>query len=377
MKIWPIAVIGLTCLIFSGCRTDPRITLVERDNRRLEDEIYRLRACLADYESGMVSTGTEVATTRSPRRGDRDGDKDSSAAASRDRDLPPGAQTTPPSVELHDTPENEVPEILKRSNGPANRAPNPNRTPGAFNPPRNPRAMPGIAPAGPALGGASAEEATPPAVPAENTSYSPPPKGDSFNAVQIVLHDRLCTAGETGGLRVVFEARDRHDRRVDAPAPVSIVLIDPAQVPAGSKITPREAKIARWDFPADAVASMFRGMNTSKVIDIEASWPDQPPKQKKLLLFVQYTTRDGRKLRTPGLPIEIARSADRTTHVKPPRHEPPAEEEISGPALAREEPAARSAPEDDPPENRRETLHTATRENAPRLERPVWSPERR
>ena len=53
MKIWPIAVIGLTCLIFSGCRTDPRIALVERDNRRLEDEIYRLRACLADYESAM------------------------------------------------------------------------------------------------------------------------------------------------------------------------------------------------------------------------------------------------------------------------------------------------------------------------------------
>ncbi len=236
--------------------------------------------------------------------------------------------------------------------------------------------MPGVESAGPALGGSAEEDAAPPRVPAENMSYIPPPKGDSYNAVQIVLYDRLCTASENDGIRVVFEPRDRHNRRVDAPADVSIVLIDPTLVPPKSKITPPEARVARWDFPADAVASMFRGMNTSKVISIEAPWPGGVPQQKKLLLFVRYTTRDGRKLVAGNMPIEIKRPADRTTRERPPERLQPLVEEPSGPALAREEPPpAESA--DLPPADRREPLRTASRENAPRLQRPVWSPERR
>jgi hypothetical protein len=369
MKIWPIAVlITLICLLSSGCRTDPRIALVERDNRRLEDEIYRLRACLEDSQSGMVMTETEVSTPRPSRRRDREDDRDS-APSSRSRDIPPGATTTPPSVEMQETPENEVPGINRRSSS----APTHANRPNTFDPPRNTRAMPGAETSGPALGGAAAEDPTPPGVPAENMSYSPPPKGDSFQAVQIVLHDRLCTASERDGIRVVFEPRDRNDRRVDAPADVSIVLIDPTLVPRGSKNTPPEARVARWDFPADAVASMFRGLNTSKVISIETPWPGDVPQQKHLLLFVRYTTRDGRKLQAGPMPIEIKQPVDRTARAKPPERLPPATEEPAGPALAQDDPlpAAESA------DNRREPLHTATRENAPRLQRPVWSPERR
>lgn len=373
MKLWPIAVVGLTCLIFAGCRTDPRIALVERDNRRLEDEIYRLRACLEDYESGPVTTGTEVSTTRPARRRERDEDR--GTAPSTNRDIPPGASTTAPSVEIETTPENEVPGINRRSGGAPTRANKPGDSPGAFNPPRNSRAMPGAGPAGPALGGA-AEDPTPPSVPAENMSYSPPPKGDSYNVVQIVLHDRLCSASERDGIRVVLEPRDRNDRRVDAPADVSIVLIDPTLVPRGSKVTPPEARVARWDFPKDAVASMFRGMNTSKVISIETPWPGDVPAQKNLLLFVRYITRDGRKLQAGPLPIEIKQPVDRTTRTRPPERLQPVVNEPAGPALAQEEsPRADSA--DTPSDDRREPLRTATRDNAPRLQRPVWSPERR
>jgi hypothetical protein len=373
MKTWPIAVIGLACLIFSGCRTDPAIQLLERDNRRLEDEIYRLRGCLEDYESGTISAGAKAGPAKSSRRKLRE--EETSAAPSSNQEIPPGAVTTPPKVEMQELPENEVPGIGKRPGSAPPRV-NPNKTPGAFNPPKNPRAMPSAEPAGPALGGTAGAEMLPPSVPAENISYVPPPKGDSFNAVQIVLHDKLCTASETDGLRVVFEPRDRNDRRVDAPADVSIVLIDPT-------LNLPEARVARWDFPADAVASMFRGMNTSKVIYIEAPWPDKPPQNKKLRLFVRYTTRDGRKLQA-DLPIEITRPADRITRLKPPRRLEPAVEEASGPALAQEEAAARTAAEDaspvesaaTPPDSRREPLRTATREST-RLQRPVWSPERR
>ncbi|MCC6124457.1 MAG: hypothetical protein IT426_05830 [Pirellulales bacterium] len=385
MKIWPIAAIGLTCLLIAGCRTDPAIQLLERDNRRLEDEIYRLRACVEDYESGMIPTGAEVASTKSSRPRERDEDRESPAAAPRNRDLPSGAATTPPSVEIELAPENEVPGIKSRTNRPPAHSPAPAKAPAAFDPPRNSRAMPAAEPAGPALGGASEEEPIPPGVPAENMSYVPPPKGDSFKAVQIVLHNPLCTASERDGIRVVFEPRDRLDRRVDAAADVSIVLIDPSLVPRGSKITPPEARIARWDFPADAVASMFRGTSAGKVISIEAPWPGAAPMRNKLLLFVRYTTRDGRKLVAGNLPIVIARSQDRTARAEPPERLQPVPEETSGPTLSREEPPPRTSAEEAaplesaalPPEVRRDSARTATRENAPRLQRPVWSPERR
>jgi hypothetical protein len=208
-------------------------------------------------------------------------------------------------------------------------------------------------------------------------SYSPPPKGDSYNAVQIVLHDKLCTASETDGIRVVFEARDRRDRYVDAAGDVSVVLVDPTLIPRGTKVTPPEARVARWDFPADAISSMFRNLNGNKVISIETPWPDKAPEQKNLLLFVRYTTRDGRKLVAGELPIEIKQKEDRITRAKPPRRLQPVEDEPSGPILTQDEQPLRSTREDALREERRETLRTANREDSSRLKRPVWSPERR
>jgi hypothetical protein len=374
MNRWPIAVIVLTCLLFSGCRTDPRIQLVERDNRRLEDEIYRLRGCLEDYQSGMVATGTEVVGPSSSRRRVRE-ERESSAAPS-GSDLPSGASQFNPSSELDTSPGNEMKEMPPPRNSTPPRTPT-SAKPGAFQAPRNPRAMPVSEKAGPALGGAAEADVTPPSVPAENMSYIPPQKGDSLKAVQIVLHDRLCTASEKDGLRVVFEPRDRRDQPIAAPARVEIVLIDPTLVPRGSNVTPKEARIAFWDFPAEAVASMFRGMDAGKVISIEAPWPGGVPEQKKLLLFVRYTTRDGRQLVAGNLPIEIKRPEDRTTRLKPPRRLEVAEDEPSGPTLAQEEPPSSSESREAPPADRREPERTASRENAPRLQRPVWSPERR
>jgi hypothetical protein len=381
MKTWSIAVIGLSCLMFSGCRADPAVALLERDNRLLEDEIYRLRGCLEDYESGMVSTSVE-SENKTPTRQKRRVDDDSSADTSpNSRGFPPGAVTKPPKVEMNEAPENEVPDIIRRPSGGPNRSPGPDKSPGTRNTPRSaPRLMPEVEPAGSVLQEASDSDPMPPRVPADNISYVPPPKGDSRKAVQIVLHDELCGATERDGLRVVFEPRDGHDRRVDAPAEVSVVLIDPAQIPLGSKIYPPEARIARWTFPADAVASMFRNVGGNNVIYIESPWPDKAPEQKNLKLFVRYTTRDGRELKTPGLPIEIQPTPDRTTRVKRREREQPAEEP-SGPALVRDEPARDEAPRSEyetvPSENRREPIRTATRENSTRLQRPVWSPERR
>jgi hypothetical protein len=373
MKIWPVAVLALSCLIFSGCRTDPRIALVERDNRRLEDEIYRLRGQIEDYECGAVTTTNDSTTTTRPsRRRDRE-----DANTSRNHDIPPGATTTPPAVEMEETPANEVPGIIRKPGGgpaPANR---PGNAPGALNPPRNLRALPGAA--GPALVGATEEDASPPSVPAENMSAAPPQSGDSRNAVQIVLHDALCTASEKDGLRVVFEARDRRDRRIDAPANVTIVAYDPAAVPHGAAKVPLESKLVNVQYPAEAVASMFRVTHSGKVMCIDSPWSANPtPQQKQLVLAVRYVTRDGRELIVRNKVIRIQHDEERVTREPPPRRLLPPAEESPGPELVKDDPPARPSTEEDaPPADRREPVRTANRDSAPRLQRPVWSPERR
>jgi hypothetical protein len=352
MKFWPIAVLGLTCLLISGCRTDPAIQLLERDNRRLEDEIYRLRACLEDYESGMIVQGGEVVSTR---HDNADAERKPNTTPARRPDLPPGATIVPPSVELDQSPANESEGV---------------RSPASGKPPR--RLEKNDAP-GPTPGGAGEDEAPP--FEMKNMSYLPPIKGDNLQVVQIVLHDKLCWADETG-MHVVFEARDRHNRRIDASGDVSIALVDPTLVPP-SGITPPEAKIARWDYPADAVSSMFRKTNAGNVMSIDASWDGNPPPQKNLMLYVRYKTRDGRNLIAGELPIKIRRTEDRTARVQPPERLQPGVEEHSGPLLVRNEAPDDTPTADSTSEDRRESLRTTSRESSPRLKRPEWSPERR
>lgn len=43
MKAWQIPLWGLACLIAAGCRTNPEISALERENRYLEDRIYDLQ----------------------------------------------------------------------------------------------------------------------------------------------------------------------------------------------------------------------------------------------------------------------------------------------------------------------------------------------
>lgn len=57
MKLPTIVLAGLACLVALGCRTpDPSVALLERQNRMLEDEVYRLREVIEDYRTGMIPT---------------------------------------------------------------------------------------------------------------------------------------------------------------------------------------------------------------------------------------------------------------------------------------------------------------------------------
>ena len=53
MKTWQIVLVGLAAASIAGCQADPNIALLERDLRRQEDEIYRLRDQLEDCQAEL------------------------------------------------------------------------------------------------------------------------------------------------------------------------------------------------------------------------------------------------------------------------------------------------------------------------------------
>jgi hypothetical protein len=170
--------------------------------------------------------------------------------------------------------------------------------------------------------------------------------GDSRQTASIAL-DRTLTGGigsgdRTGdqGLLVVVEPRDAAGRAIDAPADISVVVMDPA-------LEDRAARVARWEFTAAETAALFRRVGSSRAIHLAMAWPDDPPKHNKLRLFVRYVTADGRKLQTDG-PIEIAMAAQRAA------------------------PLASAAPTTADP-----APQVARRSEDSKPQRPVWSPERR
>ncbi len=55
MKARHFALLGLSLLATAGCRTDPAIALLERDNYRKEQEIWRLRGCIEDLQDALDS----------------------------------------------------------------------------------------------------------------------------------------------------------------------------------------------------------------------------------------------------------------------------------------------------------------------------------
>ena len=327
MKLWPIAVIGLSCLLLSGCRTDPAIQLLERDNRRLEDEIYRLRACLDDYQSGMIASETETVNTK-PHRRDRTEESDSS---SHNSDLPPGASTRiraskatsrSPKTKSRESPAVRIPlprAGRRRPTGPAlsiRRA-----TRGRC------RALTRPVPH-------CAEHRTKirfrPACPPKIRRTSRRPRAIATKRCRSCCTTNSVRPAKPTGCASSSSARDRRDRRINAPAAVSVVLIDPTLVPR-SGITPPEARIARWDYPADAVASMFRRVGSGNAIYIEAPWPDKAAGAEALALvralhdprWTQVAEREGRSHRHPTARRPHDPPADAPNACSPPWRNPP------------------------------------------------------
>jgi hypothetical protein len=129
MRTWLLAVAGCACLAAGGCRTDPEVAYLQRDNRRKEDEIYRLRERVADLEEAVQSCAPAAVRTvpAAPREAEQGphlapaGGGSSPGASSRDAEKPKTTKprstgekrTSPPDapirIELPPPPTTELP----------------------------------------------------------------------------------------------------------------------------------------------------------------------------------------------------------------------------------------------------------------------------
>ncbi len=338
MKTWHIVVPALLGLALAGCRNDPSVELLERDNFKKEQEIYRLRDENAELKATVSAAAPaqpgylrnvpprEMPTGEMPPEpGTREG---SSSTVPRTR---PGRPSTSPGPTIPE-PETSAPGGLNISPGlvaPPGQIPDRLKVPGE----NSPRPIPPSG--GPTLGRSSTNSSTqwtpPGSQPRDGNSVA----ADNRQVAQITLHPALTggvgTGSRTGdeGLLVVVEPRDFSGKIINAPGDMSVALLDPA-------LSGDQARLGRWDFAAAQTQGMLRS-GSQPGIHARLPWKSSPA-HDRLKVFVRYTTSDGRKLQAERL-ISVA---------------------LDGPA-----PAPREALPDPAPA-----------ETASRPQRPQWSPVR-
>lgn len=378
MKARTLAILALALLVAAGCRTDPRIAPLERDLRLHEDRIYELEDLVTRYEQELAACQAQTAVpvgpaivqpaisrpaTGPPPTGARS--QPSSAPAATQGRPPSGGQGASgglgvPRVEMpvESTPPGHIPQRL--------------RTRGVTQPPT----------------GADGPRSAPPS---ERENPAPHRSmwrtgADNRQVARIMLNG-LFTGGYDAdgrpgdeGIAASIEPRDARGRLVAAAAPVSVVVLDPAEQGAA-------ARVARWDFSADEIAALGQTTQKTEGIHLAMDWPDKPPAHGRLHLFVRYTTDDGRKLEAkqeidvdvlgrqarrwkaaalPARPAEPPRAAARPARrADPTRRWSPTPQAIQAPFT----PAPAAARSTEPPAEPSEP-------SPPSRKRPAWSPNR-
>lgn len=407
MRAWMLAVV---CLAACGCRTDPDIVLLERENRLLEDRIYELEDLVDKYQSGLESCRRQQAPGAAT-----DGATGRAAATigtgqvtGPALSLPEPKPAIPPEPPIPQAPVVEipvpgVPSAVERPIPPAPAKARVSDVPApAVTLPPPPVAKPRQAP----HGRRNPNAPVPPEPPSR--PQPPPPSARSGSAsstairpvgsrgatlawvdnrqVHHVTLGRLATSGFPAegraghqGIALLVEPRDAQGRLLRAAAPLSIVVLD-------KELSGPGARVGRWDFPSEQAASLWRRTPTGDGLYVELPWPDAPPAHGQLKVFVRFTTDDGRRLEAErDVEVQLAGSAPSgwSARVGRPAPDPagscaplweppqPAPEPVSPPGeaapLAREPAAAPVALPVQAPVAPAETA----------LQRPVWSPHRR
>ena len=345
MKTWMFAVLGLVLWTAAGCHANQaaRDAWAQEDRRR-EDEIYRLRYKVDELEDELAAT-KKLADAR------KDDDWSVRGRKKANDSIPVDS----PEEELPSSSQQKVPDALKPDNI------------------HRPAKSTGAGPNDPSMENGSSGPTG--AITEAGLAQIPQfrPSGDSRRATMIVL-DHTMTGGigtpngsGDAGVLAVIEPRDATGRVIDAPAAVDVTVMDPA-------VRNGDAHVGFWKFTAAETAAQFRRAGSTGAMYLGMAWPSEPPKHRNLQLFVRYITADGRRLEA-NQPIEIALPGEKTARWTPTER------------VIRDERVEDRTP---PPEPHRLSDWASTRdseETSPRMasraaestdsQRPVWSPERR
>ncbi len=276
MRIANAVVLALLGVVVAGCRSDPNVAYLERDNNSKELEIYRLKGRIEDLEEQLnAATAPQQGHTRPGATG---------ATSPPPGMLEPAPTFTRPGPAL--IPPSKTPaEPAMPGIGPLNISPGIEAPSGDV--PNTLRAPAGKEPGRiPAPGGASIWR------PSDVRLASATSLFDNLTVAQITLHPSLTGgigSGAAGdeGLLVVVEPRDFAGKIVPLAGETSVALIDPA-------LSGEEARLARWDFSAAQTERMLH-TGSEPGIHLRLKWRSLP-EHDRLKVFVRYTTRDGRKL---------------------------------------------------------------------------------
>ncbi|MFV1964436.1 MAG: hypothetical protein ACC628_03365 [Pirellulaceae bacterium] len=269
MDTRPILAIPLACLLGTGCRQDPymnvHIEMLNAEKRALEDRVYELEY---DYESKE----TEVENLKNEIGRLRDGREPSAA------DEPYyEPEMTPPRVELPGESES-IPNLTPPKVEPGT----PDGVPGDFSMPPTSSSSP------------STSSSTTPSMPRESTDHQPLALDLADPRINHIAINSESTGGinldqQPGddGIQVVFEPRNPDDVFVPLAGPVSVVLLDTAELQGERR------RVARWDLEASEVDPQIRNSAGQQGIYLTLRWPQRTPRHSQLHLFVRFETVDG------------------------------------------------------------------------------------
>ncbi|NLY03114.1 MAG: hypothetical protein GXY83_44260 [Rhodopirellula sp.] len=370
------ALLFLACLAAAGCRTDPNIVLLERENRELEDTIYELQACLDEYQQAL-----DTCRKRKPSSdNDLAGAADTTAGSSRPpaqpvgpaltpkRQEPPARTSGPPPAPV--SPEDLIPPTIEMPGKPLPEG----QLPETFRTPDLPSGLPDAASPSP--------QPKPERRPTTTTKPGVPGVGVLAKTVRATDRDAVAAIairtewtrgcdldgrGGDDGVWVFVEPRDAAGNVCAAAGPVSVVVLDPA-------FSGDAARVARWDFTSDEVARA----TVDNGIGLEMAWPQGPPSHGNLQLYVRYQTADGRKLED-SCTIQVSVGSQQADNWVPALAPQSAPHTVPGSSPSHRQPSTEPQP-----------LRTTSRatvsppgqlqsavEPALNADRPVWSPNRR
>ncbi len=265
--------VAAAILLLAGCRMDPNQMLVERELRLQEDEIYRLRGTVRDYQLVLDSCRQENAGLRRqlglPDTGAPGSPAVGTPATGLGPEVVPTPQPTQPSP-----PNVSLPAENKSAGDAQLHGASWNGSPES---------------SGPTLADPLAHSAAGGQVTSIANADSAQVAGIALLAAATGGYD---TDGQLGdeGITVVVQPYDQQGRLLEAPAEVTVVLLDPAEVGEA-------ARLARWDLPAELTSHAFCSIGNTRGMKLDLLWPGEPPKHELVHAFVRYTTRDGRSLK--------------------------------------------------------------------------------